>query len=117
MKRDKRKNEVYKGIDPEDVINDLMKSKDILIRNYILSNCVSVNVPLKNFMGEFEREMTPPFKLNYSISFPRDGPFSDSMVSVPLSFKIREIEELTFLPEGEIILNLIVILSPSASII
>ncbi len=41
----------------KDLTNDLKRLKDILIKNYLLRNCVSVNVPLKNFMGEFEKEM------------------------------------------------------------
>ena len=35
-------------------IGDLRKE---LIMKYLLSNCTCINVPLKNFMNEFEKEM------------------------------------------------------------
>jgi len=36
---------------------EMDNSRDILIRSYILNNCTNKNVPLKNFIDEFEKEM------------------------------------------------------------
>ena len=41
----------------EDVNREMDDSRDKLIRNYILSNCMNRNVPLKSFINEFEKEM------------------------------------------------------------
>jgi len=41
-------------IDTKKEISDLRKE---LIKKYLLTNCTSINVPLKNFMNEFEKEM------------------------------------------------------------
>ena len=57
MKTDKIIDEFSKETDSTDATNDLKKLRDTLIKNYLLSNCVSANVPLKNFMGEFEKEL------------------------------------------------------------
>ena len=54
MNADKKIDKFSEEIDSIGVINDL---KDTLIKSYLISNCVNANVPLKNFMGEFEREM------------------------------------------------------------
>ena len=57
MKKNKRIQGLYDEMDPIDIKNDLKGLKDKIIKNYLLSNCVNGNVPLKNFMGEFEKEM------------------------------------------------------------
>ncbi len=57
MKTDEKIDEFYNGADLKNITDDIKKLKDIIIKNYLLNNCVSSNVPLKNFMREFEREM------------------------------------------------------------
>lgn len=36
---------------------EIDNSKEVMIRSFILNNCIKKNVPLKNFIYEIEKEM------------------------------------------------------------
>ncbi len=57
MKNSKENYVMKNELNPADINSDIAKSQDTLIKSFILKNCISSNVPLKNFMGNFEREM------------------------------------------------------------
>ncbi len=57
MKKSRKKINSYEELNTANINSDLDKSKDVLIRSYLIGNCISRNVPLRNFINEFEKEM------------------------------------------------------------
>ncbi len=57
MKQIKERKKLYEKLNLKNIRSDIVKSKNIVIRSYLLRNCISRNVPLRNFINEFEKEM------------------------------------------------------------
>ncbi len=76
-------------VDPGSISTKLEDSKDELVKNFILKNCISDNEPLKNFIDNIEKDMIDK-ALKVSAGNQRVASFILGLKPTTLNEKIRK---------------------------